>query len=127
MGRWQLLSLTPLIIADVAHNVDGIRHNVKQLKDLDINKIHIVFGIVNEKNIDDILKMLPKKAKYYFCESQNSRSLPKEVLVKKASKHGLIGEIHNSVSNALAIAKENADKKDCIFIGGSTFVVAEVI
>tara|TARA_Y100000746_G_C15444103_1_gene424194 strand:- start:103 stop:1320 length:1218 start_codon:yes stop_codon:yes gene_type:complete len=127
LGRWQILSKIPIIITDTAHNLDGIRHNVEQLKDLGIKELHIVFGIVKEKKIDEILKILPKKAKYYFCEAKNSRSLPKEVLFKQALKHGLKGNIYNSVSNALNAAKENADKKDCIFIGGSTFVVAEVI
>ena len=89
--------------------------------------MHFILGTVNDKNIDNILTLLPKDAIYYFCEANIPRSLEKETLQSKSEKHGLSGEVYNSVSQALQTAKKNAEKEDCIFVGGSTFVVAEII
>ena len=127
LGRWQILQKEPLIICDSAHNEDGIKKVVKQLSEIDYKKLHFILGTVNDKNIDDILVLLPEKAKYYFCQANIPRSLEKESLQTESKKHGLYGEVYNSVSQALQTAKKNAEKEDCIFVGGSTFVVAEII
>ena len=127
LGRWQILQNEPLIICDSAHNEDGIMKIVKQLSEIDYKELHFVLGTVNDKNIDNILGLLPKKARYYFCQANIPRSLEKESLQSESKKHGLLGEVYNSVAQALQTAKKNAEKEDCIFVGGSTFVVAEII
>jgi dihydrofolate synthase / folylpolyglutamate synthase len=127
LGRWQILQKTPLIICDSAHNEDGIKEVVKQLSEIDYKELHFILGTVNDKNIDNILSLLPKKARYYFCQANIPRSLQKKLLQTESKKHGLSGEVYNSVSQALKTAKKNARKQDCIFVGGSTFVVAEII
>ena len=127
LGRWQILQKEPLIICDSAHNEDGIKEVVKQLSEIDYRELHFILGTVNDKNIDNILDLLPKKARYYFCQANIPRSLQKELLQTESKKHGLYGEVYNSVSQALQTAKKNARKEDCIFVGGSTFVVAEII
>jgi len=127
LGRWQILEKEPLIICDSAHNEDGIIEIVQQLSEIDYRELHFILGTVNDKNIDNILTLLPKDAIYYFCEANIPRSLEKETLQSKSEKYGLSGEVYNSVSQALQTAKKNAEKEDCIFVGGSTFVVAEII
>ena len=127
LGRWQVLEKEPLIICDSAHNEDGIIEIVQQLSEIDYRELHFILGTVNDKNIDNILTLLPKDAIYYFCEANIPRSLEKETLQSKSEEHGLSGEVYNSVSQALQTAKKNAKKEDCIFVGGSTFVVAEII
>ena len=127
LGRWQILQKEPLIICDSAHNEDGIKEIVKQLSEIDYKELHFVLGTVNDKNIDNILGLLPKKARYYFCQANIPRSLEKELLQSKSEKYGLSGEVYNSVSQALQTAKKKTEKEDCIFVGGSTFVVAEII
>lgn len=127
LGRWQILEKEPLIICDSVHNEDGIIEIVQQLSEIDYKELHFVLGIVNDKNIDNILGLLPKKARYYFCQANIPRSLDKETLQSKSEKFGLSGKVYNSVTQSLKTAKKNAKKEDCIFVGGSTFVVAEII
>ena len=126
-GRWETLSKNPKIICDTGHNVDGISNIISQLKQIKFNKLHMVFGTVNDKKINDILNLLPKDAKYYFCKAKIDRALNADKLKSIAYEYKLIGESFESVENALQNAKNNAKKEDLIFIGGSTFVVAEVI
>ena len=126
-GRWETLSKNPKIICDTGHNVDGISNIINQLKQIKFNKLHIVFGTVNDKKINDILNLLPKDAKYYFCKAKINRALNADKLKSIANEYKLIGESFESVEKALLNAKNNAKKEDLIFIGGSTFVVAEVI
>ena len=126
-GRWETLSKNPKIICDTGHNVDGISNIISQLKQIKFNKLHIVFGTVNDKKINDILSLLPKDAKYYFCKAKIDRALNADKLKSIANEYKLIGESFESVEKALLNAKNNAKKEDLIFIGGSTFVVAEVI
>ena len=126
-GRWETLSKNPKIICDTGHNVDGISNIINQLKQIKFNKLHIVFGTVNDKKINDILNLLPKDAKYYFCKAKIDRALNADKLKSIANEYKLISESFESVEKALLNAKNNAKKEDLIFIGGSTFVVAEVI
>jgi len=126
-GRWQILNKTPLIICDTGHNEDGIKEIVKQLNKLEYKKLHFVYGTVNDKNFDKIFRILPKDAEYYFCKPNLPRGLDEMVLRDLAYKEGLKGRSYSSVSNALTLAKKNATKDDLIFIGGSTFVVAEIV
>lgn len=127
MGRWQILGRNPMIIADTGHNVDGIRQVVFQLKQLRYNRLHIVLGMVNDKNIDGILQMLPQSAVYYFCKAAIPRGLDAGILASKAIEFGLRGEIYDSVWAAFNKARYSAGMDDVVFVGGSTFVVAEVL
>lgn len=126
-GRWQQLGANPKIICDTAHNEHGLKIAINQLKKEKFAQLHIVLGMVNDKNLNDVLPIFPKKAKYYFCKPIISRGLDALVLQKKASEIGLEGEIYNSVSEAYAGAKHHANSDDFIYVGGSTFVVAEIL
>ncbi|MEP7263141.1 MAG: folylpolyglutamate synthase/dihydrofolate synthase family protein [Bacteroidota bacterium] len=126
-GRWQILSKKPLTIADTGHNIDGIKEVVLMLKKQKYKKLHFVLGMVNDKDISSILKLLPQNAYYYFCKAAIPRGLDTDILYEKAVQHKLKGAVFSSVNNALKAAKENAGINDLIFIGGSTFTVAEVV
>lgn len=125
-GRWQKLGEHPLIICDTGHNVDGIREVVEQIKLQTFNKLHMVIGMVKDKDISKILGLLPKDAMYYFCQAKLPRALPAEDLSVKANELGLKGEIIPDVNEAILMAKQKASANDMIFIGGSSFVVAEI-
>lgn len=127
LGRWQTLSTQPLTICDTGHNADGIRFIINQLQNTPHEHLHMVWGMVNDKDIDAVLKMLPKSATYYFCKPDIPRGLDPEKLHSAAKKISLHGKAHTSVKNALIAAKAIAGKEDLIFVGGSTFVVAEVV
>jgi len=126
-GRWQVLSSKPFIIADTGHNEDGIKEIIQMLHTIKYKKLHFVLGMVNDKAIDKILKLLPEKAVYYFCKANIPRGLDATTLSQQAGKFRLQGIVCKSVKNALQMAKKNAGKNDLIFIGGSTFTVAEVV
>jgi dihydrofolate synthase/folylpolyglutamate synthase len=126
-GRWQTISKNPLTICDTGHNEDGIINNVIQLKKIKYNKLHFVFGTVSDKDFKKILKLLPKDATYYFCSANIERSLDSKKLIKEAREHQLLGKEYDSVIKAYNSAKLKAKINDLIFIGGSTFVVAEVL
>lgn len=127
MGRWQKLSSSPLIIADTGHNVAGMQYIVSQIADIKAENKRLVIGMVGDKDITSMLKLLPKDAIYYFCNAQIPRALPAEELKRKASEFGLKGNAYPSVSDALDSAKRDASTNDFIFIGGSNFTVAEII
>jgi dihydrofolate synthase/folylpolyglutamate synthase len=126
-GRWQQLGKKPKIICDTAHNSHGLKIVLNQLKEESFDQLHIVLGVVNDKNLDEILPLFPKTAKYYFCKPDISRGLDVEILKEKAINYDLEGETFSSVSNAYKAAKEKAMPKDLIYVGGSTFVVAEIL
>lgn len=126
-GRWQVLNKQPLVICDTAHNEDGLKKVILQIDQTFHHSLHIVFGIVNDKNLENILKLLPKDAKYYFCKPNIPRGLDEKYLQKIANDKKIKGIAYSSVNKALNSAKENAQKNDLIFIGGSTFTVAEVL
>ncbi len=127
MGRWQTLSTTPFIICDTGHNEAGIKEVISQLQQMKFNQLHFVFGAVNDKEIDSILNILPKSASYYFCKAQIPRALDVDKLYELATKFKLIGACYSSVKEALDAAKRNFKDGDLIFVGGSNFVVAEVV
>ncbi len=126
-GRWQILGFNPTIVCDTAHNLDGITLVVNQLNQIPHKNLHIVVGVVDDKNIESILEILPKNAKYYFTKANIPRALDQNILKEKANKCDLMGDVYGRVQEAFVSAKENAGVNDLIFIGGSTFVVAEVI
>jgi len=124
-GRWQVLSSKPKIICDTAHNYDGFKKVLKEINKIKFESLHFVLGMVDDKKIDDILNLLPKKATYYFCKAKIERGIDEKLLAKKAQN--LNGKTYDSVKEALDHAKKNAKKNDLIFVGGSTFTVAEII
>jgi len=126
-GRWQIIGKNPTIVCDTGHNESGMLHIVEQLNAQKFNKLHIVFGMVSDKKIDAVLALLPKNAVYYFAKAQIPRALDEKLLQQQAATFGLIGNTYLSVKQAFATAKKNAAKDDFIFIGGSTFVVAEIL
>lgn len=127
MGRWQKLEENPTIICDTGHNIGGMKYIVEQLSRMKYDKLHIIIGMVNDKDISGVISLLPKNAKYYFTQASVKRALPAEQVKKIANNHGLKGEAYSSVEKALTIAKNNAKENDLIFIGGSTFIVADLI
>ncbi len=126
-GRWQTLSEKPLVIADTGHNEEGIKEVLLNLNRYVYTNLHIVLGMVNDKDISKILKLLPKNAIYYFCKAAIPRALDELELEKLAGKVGLKGKSFKTVPLALEKAKKQAKAKDLIFVGGSTFTVADVI
>ncbi|MCK4676785.1 MAG: bifunctional folylpolyglutamate synthase/dihydrofolate synthase [Bacteroidales bacterium] len=126
-GRWEVLCENPLTICDIGHNKDGIIQVVEQLNQTSHNKLHFVFGMVDDKNILDILALLPKDAVYYFCKADIPRGLDEQRLAAAGAGAGLQGKAFNSVNEAFEAAQANAEMRDLVFVGGSTFVVAEVI
>lgn len=125
-GRWQKLGDEPLIICDTGHNVDGMREVVAQIKEQSYKKLHMVLGMVSDKDIHAVLQVLPKDATYYFCQAKIPRALDADTLSARAATLGLKGVAIPDVNTAIAQAKLSASKSDFIFIGGSTFVVAEI-
>jgi dihydrofolate synthase/folylpolyglutamate synthase len=126
-GRWQQLGKNPKIICDTGHNEAGIRWVITQLMKEKFEKLHIVFGVVNDKDVNSILPILPTNAYYYFTKASIERSLDETILKTKATAVGLEGNAYSTVKEALDAAKSNAGINDLIFVGGSTFVVAEVV
>lgn len=126
-GRWEILSRHPLTICDTGHNPEGITEVLKNIERTPHKNLHIVMGVVNDKDISKILAILPKHATYYFCKPDIPRGLEAENLKEKAEEFGLHGEIYVSVKAALQTAQSHADKNDLVFVGGSTFVVAEIV
>lgn len=127
LGRWQILHKEPLIICDTGHNINGLTESMSQLKKLNYRKLHLVIGMVNDKDIDKMLQLFPKKASYYFCCPDIPRGLNANTLRTQAQEHNLKGKTYKSVWLAYEQAKNEAWKDDVIFIGGSSFVVAEVV
>ncbi|WP_448635677.1 bifunctional folylpolyglutamate synthase/dihydrofolate synthase [Pedobacter panaciterrae] len=126
MGRWQILSKNPLIVCDTGHNIAGITEVMQNINDTPHNKLHVVIGMVKDKDISGVLNLLPAKATYYFCQPQLERALPAQELASEAENHGLKGFVFPTVELAINAAKKNANADDLIYIGGSTFVVAEI-
>ena len=126
-GRWETLSRHPLTICDTGHNPEGISEVLQNIAAVDYNKLHFVLGVVNDKDMSKMLGMLPKEALYYFCKPDIPRGLEAESLKQKAESFGLHGEVYLSVKAAFTSAQQSAGSEDLVFVGGSTFVVAEVV
>lgn len=127
LGRWQLLGNNPLVVCDTGHNEDGIKAVVEQIKNTAYKQLHFVFGTVADKDPGKVLALLPKEATYYFVKADIERAMNAEELAKRAIEYGLKGKVYSSVKEAYEEAKRAANKNDMIFVGGSTFVVAEVL
>ena len=126
-GRWQVIQKKPLVIADTGHNEDGIKEVLDNLKRYTYKTLHFVLGVVNDKDISKILKLLPKDATYYFCKASIPRALDENELATLAKKNGLNGSIFKTVPEALKKAIKQAKVNDLVFVGGSTFTVADIL
>ena len=127
MGRWQTLSTNPLIICDTGHNVGGWKYLAPQISSVPCERLHIVFGMVDDKDIRNVLSMLPKNAVYYFTQANNHRAIPAQQVGELAKEYGLSGNIYPTVAQAYEEAKSSASEKDFIFIGGSSYIVADLL
>ncbi|HOZ15508.1 MAG TPA: folylpolyglutamate synthase/dihydrofolate synthase family protein [Tenuifilaceae bacterium] len=127
MGRWQKLQDSPKVFCDTGHNVDGITQVLEQINRIPHKQLHMVIGMVGDKNIVGMLALLPKDATYYFTKASIPRALDQNELQQRASNFGLKGNTYLTINEALVSAKNNAEIDDLIFVGGSTFVVAEVV
>lgn len=127
LGRWQVLQETPKVICDTAHNKEGLTYTMQQLLQEPYNKLHIVFGVVSDKDLESIFSVLPKNAMYYFCKANIPRAMEAITLQQEFQNKGFTGKICLSVEGAYRSALASADENDVIYIGGSTFVVAEVV
>ncbi len=127
LGRWQILQENPKVICDTAHNEDGLQYVMEQLSNEKYDKLHIVIGVVNDKDLQNILPLFPANAVYYFVKPEIVRGLNEEILKKEALKFNLKGESYPSVKSAYEAALQMASKDSLVYVGGSTFVVAEII
>jgi dihydrofolate synthase/folylpolyglutamate synthase len=127
LGRWTQIHSHPTVICDTAHNTHGLKIVMNQVQNQKFDVLRIVFGMVNDKDLPEILPLLPKNAVYYFCAPNNSRKLDENILQQEAATFGRNGNVYNSVSEAYKTALADADENDFIYVGGSTFVVAEIL
>lgn len=127
MGRWQIINTKPKVICDTAHNKDGLAWALAQLVSERFKRLHIVLGVVSDKDLGVVLPLFPKDADYYFCKPDIPRGMDASELMEKARVYGLVGKAFVSVKNAFTAAMEKASDDDLIYVGGSTFVVAEVL
>jgi dihydrofolate synthase / folylpolyglutamate synthase len=126
-GRWQILSMAPLTICDTGHNKEGLEYVLNQIQSIPKSALHIILGFVNDKDLGSVLPLFPADAFYYFTKASVPRALNEANLKSEAAKYGLIGQCFSDVATALYCARKSAKQSDLIFIGGSTFVVAEVV
>ena len=126
-GRWEILENNPLIVCDTGHNREGLILVLEQIRQTAWKNLHMVIGMVNDKDLANILPLFPVEANYYFCRPDIPRGLDSKILKEKAAGYKLAGESYGTVKAALDAAKQQAGKQDMIFVGGSTFVVAEVL
>lgn len=127
IGRWQIISRNPLTICDTGHNLEGLRYVIEQISKIKKGETHFVIGFVSDKDLDPVLPLFPSGARYYFTKASVPRALDERVLRGKALKHGLKGESFGDVASAIKSARENSSRHDLIFIGGSTFIVADAL
>lgn len=127
MGRWQIIGKNPLVICDSGHNEPAVKEIVANLSEIKYKNLRMVFGMVNDKDHTSVLNLLPKKAIYYFCKANIPRGLPADVLAEKALESGIKGKVFDSVENAWRTAISESNDDDLVFVGGSIFVVAEIL
>lgn len=127
LGRWQVVQASPTVIFDTAHNKEGLQFTIQQLKKLKYTSLHLVLGFVNDKDIERVLQLFPREAHFYFTQANIARALPIESIKEKATKLGIQASYYKTVQSAYKKALTEAKKHDVVYVGGSTFVVAEVV
>jgi dihydrofolate synthase/folylpolyglutamate synthase len=126
-GRWQILNHSPITICDTGHNREGLKYVIAQINKIHKSKLHMIIGFVNDKDLGLVLPLFPVDAIYYFARASVPRALDEKILKDESAKYDLYGKCYSDVKTALADALKNAGEKDVIFIGGSTFIVADVL
>ena len=126
-GRWETVNQTPKVVCDTGHNVGGWTYLSRQLADVQCQQMHIVFGMVDDKDIDKVLDLLPKYAKFYFTKAQTKRALNESIVMAKAKEHGIEGKAYPTVNEAYKAAFRSASANDFIFVGGSSYVVGDFL
>ena len=127
MGRWQRLQNRPTVICDTGHNVGGWEYLSRQLKAQVCRQLRIVFGMVDDKDLDSVLALLPQEARYYFTQAKTHRAIPSGTVKEKAIQRGLAGESYADVPSAYRAALSDANPEDFVFVGGSSYVVADLL
>ena len=127
MGRWQTLQKNPLVICDTGHNVGGWQYLSQQIKEQPCKQLRIVFGMVDDKDINTVMEMLPTNAVYYWTQGSTKRAIPAEKVAWQGKKHQLEGTIYNNVESAYRQALQDASEKDFIFVGGSSYIVSDLL
>lgn len=127
MGRWQTIQENPKVICDTGHNLGGWQYISKQLQQLSCRKLHVVFGMVDDKDVDGVLNLLPKDAIYYFTKADSHRAINELTLYEKATRHGLVGNTFPTVYEAYTEAMKRAQRSDIVFVGGSSYVVGDFL
>ena len=127
MGRWQIIQQAPKVICDTGHNVGGWEYLSKQLEQQTCRQLHIIFGMVSDKDLEGVLRLLPKKATYYFTKANNKRALSESTLQLEAMKFGLNGSTYPTVREAYTECMHNAMRDDVVFVGGSSYIVGEFL
>lgn len=127
MGRWQTVARQPLTVCDAGHNIGGFEYISRQLQNVDCRQMRIVFGMVNDKDISAVLNILPRHAVYYFCAASVKRALDSKSMQERAAQYGLMGDCYNTVGEAYTAAREASSEDDFIYVGGSCFVVADLL
>lgn len=125
-GRWQVLNARPFMVCDTAHNPSGLANTIAQFMSIPAAKRTFILGFVGDKDVTAILKLLPSDASYYFCQPGNMRALPAELLAKQAQEAGITGIVERDVNKAMTLAMASASAEEAIYVGGSTFVVADI-
>lgn len=126
-GRWEVLSQQPFIVADTAHNADGLKYTIEQFTDIPHAQIHFILGFVNDKDLNKVLPLFPKNANYYFTKPSVFRGLDASILKESAEAYGLLGETFDEVKTAFNLVSKSLSANDILYIGGSTFVVADLL
>lgn len=126
-GRWQIVSTSPTVICDTGHNTGGMQYIAKQLNGTPHKELRIVIGMVNDKDISGVIAMLPTQATYYFTQASVARAMKAEEIARIGAEHGLKGTSHTTVAEAYQAARADSNSDDVIFVGGSTFVVADFL
>lgn len=127
MGRWQVVQKNPQVVCDTGHNVGGWQYLSKQLQQQQCRQMHIIFGMVNDKDLDSVLELLPKKAIFYFTKADNKRAINEHDLQLQAAQHGLLGDCYPTVAEAYTQCMKNALRDDFVFVGGSSYVVGDFL
>lgn len=127
MGRWQTIRERPTVICDTGHNVGGWQYLSQQIKSQPCKNLHIVFGMVDDKDIDTVMNMLPTNATYYFTQAQTKRAIPANIVKEKGKEHHLKGYVFSQVADAYKAALHHANEEDFIFVGGSSYIVADFL
>ena len=126
-GRWETVNQTPKVVCDTGHNVGGWMYLSRQLANVQCQQMHIIFGMVDDKDIDKVLDLLPKHAKFYFTKAQTKRALSETIIQEKAKKHGIDGHAYPTVNEAYKAAYRSASANDFIFVGGSSYIVGDFL